>query len=452
MKSKKLTWAATAASLLASATFATTGKAQQSEALLEVLVKKGILTEQEAEDLKADLAKENKQYVKVRSAGKETIALDIYGDMRARMEGFYSDDPEIVDRTRFRYRLRLGMTATLFDRFEAGLRLASGDLDSGIGAGLDPISSNQSLQNNASRKGIFIDLAYGRFYAFTNETAMSALTLGKMENPFTFSDMVFDGDYTPEGAGLTFGYNPSADHALKLNLGAFVLDEIGGQSEDAYMVGAQARWDGTWLYDEAHKAKLQSSAGIAVLAIGHGESLTNNAVPNVNRGNTRLPGTGELAYHYNPIVADAGLTYTFEKAPLYNGAFPIRLAGDFIYNPAAPNDNRAYSVGVTFGKSGKRGTWDLSYRWKYLEADAWFEEVTDSDFGAFYQVAQPEMGTGTGYFAGTNVKGHVFKLSYSPYNSMTLSATWLKTKLIDEPAGGSDSDMNRVQVDALWKF
>ena len=435
MKSKKLMWAATAASILASATFATTGKAQQSEALLEVLVKKGILTEQEAEDLKADLAKESKQYVKVRSAGKETMSLDIYGDMRARFEGFYSDDPDMVDRTRFRYRLRVGMTATLFDRFEAGLRLSSSEANSTFGG--DPISGNTTMQDNGSKKFIFLDLA--------------TFTLGKMENPFVYSDMVFDGDYTPEGGSIQFGYTPSVDHALKLNLGAFALDEIGGQSEDPSMLGAQARWDGVWTHDEAFKPKLQSTVGVGILTILESASLGNAAVPNVNRGNTR-DAAGALSYHYNPIVADASLTYTFDKAPLYNGQFPIRFGGDYMYNPAAPDDNRAYSVGVTFGKAGKKGTWELAYRWKNLEADAWYEEVVDSDFGAFYQVAQPNSGTGTGYGAGTNVKGHIFKLSYSPYNSIVLSAAWLKTKLVDEPAGGSDSDMNRVQVDALWKF
>jgi hypothetical protein len=450
MKSKKLMWAATAASILASATFATTGKAQQSEALLEVLVKKGILTEQEAEDLKADLAKESKQYVKVRSAGKETISLDIYGDMRARFEGFYSDDPAMVDRTRFRYRLRVGMTATLFDRFEAGLRLSSSEANSTFGG--DPISGNTTMQDNGSKKFIFLDLAYGRWYAITNQTLQSTFTLGKMENPFVFSDMVFDGDYTPEGGSIQFGYSPSVDHALKLNLGAFALDEIGGQSEDPSMLGAQVRWDGVWTHDEAFKPKLQSTVGVGVLSILESASLGNAAVPNVNRGNTR-DAAGALSYHYNPIVADASLTYTFDKAPLYNGQFPIRFGGDYMYNPAAPDDNRAYSVGVTFGKAGKKGTWELAYRWNNLEADAWYEEVVDSDFGAFYQVAQANSGlAGNQYGAGTNVKGHIVKLSYSPYNSIVLSATWFKTKLIDEPVGGSDSDMNRVQVDALWKF
>jgi hypothetical protein len=262
--------------------------------------------------------------------------------------------------------------------------------------------------------------------------------------------MVFDGYYPPEGGALQFTSNPGVDHSLHLNLGAFVLDEVSGQSEDSYMLGAQVRWDGVWMHDEAFKPKLASSVGFGVLNILESTNLVNGTVPNVNRGNTRAPGSTSPAYHFNPIVADAALTYTLESMPLYNGAFPVKLAGDFIYNPAAPDDNRGYSVGVTFGKSGKRGNWDLGYRYKYLGADSWYEEVVDSDFGAFYQTAP--VGGSTGYGAGTNVKGHVFKLSYSPFNAITLSATWLKTKLINEPAGGSDSDMNRVQIDALWKF
>lgn len=451
MKHIKHKLAALAAGAAASALCGLNTQAQTSEALMDALVRKGILTEQEAEDIKADLAKENKSFVKVRSAGKETVSLDIYGDVRARIEGFYSDDPAMVDRTRFRYRLRVGAVATLFDRFEAGLRLTSSEANSTFGG--DPISGNTTYQDNGSKKFAYIDLAYGRWYAFTNMNYMASLTVGKMENPFVLSDMVFDGDYTPEGAGINFTYNPSLSHALKLNIGGFVLDEIGGQSEDPYMVGAQVRWDATWKYNEAHAPKIQSSIGLAALAIMQENVLTNGAVPNVNRGNTRLAGTGALAYHYNPIVADASFIYTFDKAPLYNGPFPIRVAGDFMYNTAAPTDNEGFSFGPTFGKAGKRGTWEFSYRWKYLSADAWYEEVVDSDFGAFYQVAQPNSGLpGAQYGAGTNIKGHIFKLSYSPYNSVVLSATWFKTRQVEEPVGGGDTDMNRLQVDALWRF
>ena len=449
MKHFKVKFAALAAGAAATALSGLYAHAQTSEALMEALVRKGILTEQEAEDIKADLAKENKQYVKVRAAGKETMSLDIYGDVRARMEGFYSDDPAMVDRTRFRYRLRVGAVATLFDRFEAGFRLTSSEANAAFGG--DPISGNATFQDNGSKKFLYLDLAYGRWYAFTNMNYLTTLTVGKMENPYVFSDMIFDGDYTPEGASINFAYNPSLSHSLKLNLGGFVLDEVGGQSEDVYMVGAQARWDGTWMYNEAHAPKLQSTIGAGILNIIESTNLVNGAVPNVNRGNTR-DASGAPSYHFNPLVADAAITYTLDKAPLYNGPFPIRVAGDFIYNPAAPEDNEGFSAGVTFGKAGKRGTWDFSYRWKYLSADAWYEELVDSDFGAFYPVAQANSGLGTGYGAGTNVKGHIFKFSYSPYNSIILSATWFKTRQVEEVAGATDTDMNRVQVDALWKF
>ena len=46
----------------------------------------------------------------------------------------------------------------------------------------------------------------------------------------------------------------------------------------------------------------------------------------------------------------------------------------------------------------------------------------------------------------------VVKLSYSPFDSLTLSAKWFRTELISESPTGSDPMMNRVQVDAVLKF
>ena len=183
-----------------------------------------------------------------------------------------------------------------------------------------------------------------------------------------------------------------------------------------------------------------------------------SGVPNINRGNTRTPVVttggvttgGSLVYDYNPIIADASFTYTLESFPRYAAPFPIRVVGEYMYNPAAKHNNQAFAAGVTFGKSGRRGLWDLSYRYKFLEADAWYEELVDSDFGAFYEAAPP--GGATGYGAGTNTKGHIFRASYSPFDSLTLSVTYFLTELIDEVPDGSDSDIGRLQVDAMWRF
>ena len=119
-----------------------------------------------------------------------------------------------------------------------------------------------------------------------------------------------------------------------------------------------------------------------------------------------------------------------------------------------PADNSAYSVGFQLGKSGKKGTWDIAYTWKELGANAWWEEFTDSDFGAFYAAANSPANSGAnvGYGSGTNVKGHILKFSYSPYNSWTVSVKWFLTDLINRYPASQDSSMSRLQVDANWKF
>jgi len=182
-------------------------------------------------------------------------------------------------------------------------------------------------------------------------------------------------------------------------------------------------------------------------------------VPNINRGNTRLAGTGALAYHYNPLVVDGAVTFTapsFLLPSIYKGPFPIRVSGEYINNPGAPSsaDNYAWNAAVMFGKSGKKGTWDVTYTYKWLGANAWYEELVDSDFGAFYGTpnSPANSGSGIGYASGTNVKGHILRLQYSPTDSLTLTAKWFLTSLINEFPSGSKSDMSRLQVDASLKF
>jgi hypothetical protein len=268
-----------------------------------------------------------------------------------------------------------------------------------------------------------------------------------MENPFVFSDMIFDHDYTPEGAAYTMTYRMNDAHALKFNGGTFVLDELGNGHEDPWLYGGQVRWDAAW------SKPLATTIGVAALNLVDSQSLTNGAVPNQNRGNSRDPGTGELSHHFNPVVLDAGITYTLEEFPGYNGAFPIRAAGDYINNLATTEQETGWSAGLTLGKAGKRRTWELGYRYKYLGGDCWYEEFTDSDFGAYYGGTFPNSATPVNsYGAGTNVRGHVIKGSYSPYDCLTLTATCFAARLISEIPSGSDSRMLRVQVDAVWKF
>src|SRR6185503_3027619 len=336
------------------------------------------------------------------------------------------------DRNRFRFRLRTGMTATLKDDFELGFRLASGEQNGAFGG--DPISSNQTFQDNGSKKFIWIDLAYGKWTPIKTGPWVVSGTIGKMENPFVV-DMAFDADYTPEGAALQTAYAINDSHSLKLNGAVFVLDEIdqGSQaSDDPMLFGMQLRHDGKWT------PHLTSSIGLGWYTLKDEENLGNGAVPNVQVGNTRyaasVPGSvtrlaGSLVNDYHPVVADAAVTYTLDSFPGYAGKFPIRVAGEYMENPGADTLNNAYWAGVFFGKVGKKGTWEASYRFKRLEADSWYEEFVDSDFSAYYQTipggSVASSGSLPGHRAGTGIQGHIFRIGYAPSDSFQLGATYL---------------------------
>ena len=419
---------------------------QSADALLDKLVDKGVLTVKEANELREEADAGFRKSYQVKSGMPDWVtALKINGDFRGRYEMFESPNDLFVDRSRFRYRMRVGVVASMTDNFEAGFRLTSSEANSSFGG--DPISGNTTFQDNGSKKFAYIDLAYGRWSFINTKEITSVITIGKMENPFLFSDGVFDFDYTPEGAGYNLTYRLNDVHALKLNAGAFVLDEIAADHNDPWMYGGQVRWDAAW------SRKVASTLGVGALNIVNEQALTNGAVPAVNRGNSRDAGTGILSRNFNPVIVDAAITYSLEElAVVYKGPFPIRLGGEYMNNLAASDRQQGWQAGLTLGKAGKRGLWEISYRYKYLEGDSWYEELTDSDFGAFYAGTLPNSGSGAGYGAGTNVKGHVARISYSPFDAITLTASYFRTKLVDEIPAGSDSDMTRLQVDAVWKF
>lgn len=430
-------------------TLAANSHAQSSDALIDKLVDKGILTVSEAKDLRDEADKDFKSAFAAKTGMPDFVsAYKITGDVRGRWEGFYAENHKVADRNRLRYRIRAGLAVTMLDNFEAGFKLTSSEAATGGSNNEgDPVSGNTTAQNNGSKKLIYIDQAYGKWTPW-NGAFTGSFTVGKMENPFVLSDLIMDPDYTPEGIAGQFAYQFNNVHSIKFNAGGFVLDEISGNEKDPWLLGAQARWDANW------NTKWSSSVGVAYLPFISRTSLTTNAVPNQNRGNSRNPGDGSLKYHFNPVDFDASLTYNFDSAPFYTGAFPVKVGGEYVINPGAPSgaDNYAWSAGITFGKSGKKKTWEISYAYKWLGANSAWEELTDSDFGAYYAGTLPNSGAGSGYGAGPNTRGHVIKAAYSFSDAFTLSLKWFATDLINEVPNNSRSGMNRMQLDAMWKF
>ena len=165
---------------IAALTVANAG-AQSADAIIDKLVDKGILTVDEANELRDEADKGFNSAYQVKSGLPDWVtSLRIGGDFRGRYEMFTAADDTylaspgaddtFVDRHRFRYRIRPGIVATLRDNFEVGFRLTSSEAQGTFGG--DPISGNTSFQDNASKKFAYIDLAYAKWTA-VNNAAMS---------------------------------------------------------------------------------------------------------------------------------------------------------------------------------------------------------------------------------------------------------------------------------------
>jgi hypothetical protein len=466
---KTTTKAAIFAGAAALMSLAPQSHAQSSvDALLNKLEQKGILSVDEAKELKAENATNSAaDFNKAMGAKFPTpdwvTGFKINGDFRGRYEQFSTTDNNTYsDRTRYRYRLRFGIVANIKDNMEVGFRLASGDAAQGTSGQGNPVSENTTLQNNGTSKNVYIDQAYAKWTAINSGDWLLAGTIGKMSNPFNFTPMVFDPDYNPEGAAITGGYTINDKHALAFTGAAFVLDEESGTTLDPFLFGGQVALNSKW------NDNLASSIGVGAFSLLNANQLTTANVPYQNQGNSRVNlldsksnTYGSLKYNYNPVIADASVTYTFDSAPLYPGKFPVKLAGEYINNPGAGQNNQGYWAGVTFGKSGKKHTWDLSYRYEYLQADAWYDQLVDDDMGAYYQNAAPTTTNPGGYvssgvYGGTNVKGHLIKADYSITDYLMFSLTTYITDIIDNQAYNHVSEPNSSTVhfmaDLMWKF
>ena len=459
--------------------------AQSADSLIETLVDKGILTVGEAQELRDQADNDFKTTFQSKTGMPDWVTgYKVSGDFRGRFDQVTSENNLNNDRARLRYRLRFGVAVNMLDNMEAGFRLGSADAK-GVGsqsAAGNPLSSNSTMQDNFTKKNIYIDMAYGKWTIVGAGDWQLAVTVGKMENPFNFTPMVFDPDLTPEGGAITGGYTINDHHAIVFTGAAFAMDEESSTTHDPFMYGGQILWNAKWT------PKLASTLGVGAFQIVSAQQLTAGGnVPGINQGNTRqyltsLTDTNHVTKsiytqtsypvnHFTPLIADASVTYTLDSFPFYAGTFPVKFAGEYINNTSTTKNNNGFWVGVTLGKSGTKRTWDIAYRYEYLEADAWYDQIVDDDNGAYYGTTiYPGNPRGTanasmskGWMAGTNIKGHLIKLNYSFTDSFTFSAACYLNDLINlpqqVPAVSSKtkpvdltSGAMHFMADLMWKF
>lgn len=351
----------------------------------------------------------------------------IKGDFRVRHETRYRPDHHNLattssDRIRHiqRFRLRLTMDFKLPHGLEVKTRLATGKGEQ--------TSTNQSFDNLSSQKPVWWDLAY--LYWKANERLQMAA--GRMNNPFWLpysGDVVWDGDFSPEGAYEKYQFSAPLRSRVFLNALQMVVDEDSTGMQDQAMFGQQVGAE--FLVLDQSKLTVATALYEWVNERAGSFGSADGAVP----APTAQPGNR------------AGQEFRVHEV---SGEFatevvvPVRLQGTIVKNKKAqlqPDENTGFQYGAIIGKAGKAKKWEAAYFYKRVEADATVADIADSDFGVA---------------GGTNRKGHIFWVSYSPLDFMQLTAKHFITKPIEATLAGAAAGAlvpgNRTQFDVVVKF
>lgn len=230
------------------------GHAYSSEdALLEMLVKKGVLTLSDAAKIQEESHKQDETVVANKIKLSDSVTqVQIYGDGRIRYavnkgDAAGYDAGDSAQRERFRYRLRIGANVKLKENWSLGMQFGTnngarssnvtlgendffgkatarqgsvnglGSVESAQVTGFNPNTGKSvtgTVVTNVNGKPtnvitnvnwgntLFVDRLFLQYQPFDWVT----LTAGKLPNPFVTTRMVWDPDIAPEGFAEQFRY------------------------------------------------------------------------------------------------------------------------------------------------------------------------------------------------------------------------------------------------------
>ena len=199
MLKRALPWLALA-SFLASTNMTAHAQSKGDQALLDALVRKGVLTEKEAEEISAETAKEavSTSAAKIQ-IGDWVKELRLGGDLRLRNQWdqripMVLTNPklgpvdQVIPRDRWRFRLRLTLDFKLQNNFFGGVMLATADNRTAD-------SKNATYTGGYDLYGIYIARAFMGWAPIPGLTFIG----GKQANPFYTTDLIYDPEVDPQG-------------------------------------------------------------------------------------------------------------------------------------------------------------------------------------------------------------------------------------------------------------
>lgn len=394
--------------------------------LLDHLVEKGIIDGPTAHEIRYQTEEETKR--KISKGTHRTLPIwlqyvTIGGDLRIRYQ-HDSNDNLTYERKRARIRARFNVNSKINDSAFIYIGLATGENN-------DPRSTNQTMTDNFSKKGIYLDYAYGEWML----NKYFIFTTGKIKSPFFLSnDAIWDSDINQEGFSLTFDKNFTSNLRTQLKSGFFLLKENSNaidQKLNYYSIRTDLRND-----------ESTTKGWIAINQFDFKNIKGAQALPNrpnsTNYLNANTLISSKYAYSYRISGIDFETTKIFENplSILFSEIKSIGLFGTIFKNTAISEKkgNEGYVTGIKIGheKVTDEGEFQISFTKRYIEKNSILDTYPDSDF----------------YGGSTDVVGYKLSLTWGVGYNSNINVNYFYSK----PIESNKKKDNLIQVDLNFKF
>ncbi len=469
MKSLKLRGVMVAVSGTLVMGFGANAMADSTFDLVQALVQKGVLTEEEAMPLlkgrENDIAAADK---KVKKATRLSVSdvidnATVYGDIRARAEYREGEDARSnsveQDRQRTRYKLTLGVKTTAGDFYS--------DLAFAMGSGGRSDNATFGSTNGANNKET---LFVKRAMLGWNVTDWLAVEAGRIANPLYTTQMVWDSDLTIEGLAEKVNYTVGNTDIF---LTAFQAQYEGDRrkNSDGTITGAASTSNELLAFQGGAKFKItddvsakaaltyytytndnvqgNGGAGAFTPAVGSGTGLGTN--PLATNDLTILEIPAEINFS---LGNDLGMkifgdyAYNIDGKDRYKAALANSAGATRAAIQSAGNDDKAWLLGVGVArkqdKKPKQGDWSANLWYQDVGVYALDPNTPDSDF----------------FDSRVNIKGVVLKSEYNLRDNVFVNfAAGHGSRKNDDisAVGAGDISLNLdkyslYQLDITYKF
>jgi len=351
---------------------------ETSELILQLLIKKGVITQQDVDALNEQIKKAKIPDAE-KHAEKSSWAerVKVKGDVRLRHE--YERPGTGTYVSRLRVRGRVGIEAKITDTVKGGVAIATGGRGNGDAndAG-NARSTNQTLGGVFGTKPIDLDMVYISWSPIKN----TVITGGKYKNPlYRPSDLLWDGDLRFEGASVNTKYRliDSKDMPVDLlfNSGLFILDDLAVDKKDPWLFVGQAGF----------QTKFTDQVDVKVFGSYYDFiKVRNSKSAFLAPGTADTNSEGSYRFDYNVFGGSGEVTFHMLEDLLPSPfAVPVAVFGEYIYNigregNAPRGKGHGAQVGVKLGKKPKKfADWRAVYSYRMLTRSSWPVQFPDAD-------------------------------------------------------------------------